>query len=345
MYEVKEVKAPHMSICGFLYHYSWHLIGCCLCYSVVNFIFFGQLLQVNEVLKYVGYNKQNAYQSTLDESRGYIQGFVLVVLVPLIPGYYFTAFTIDMLGHRSLQWLGFVLTAAFLAACSGSHDFLLDPNYANDGGLRSYWITAKGGWLFMYALTFFFMSWGPLTTIFVITAESFPTKWRATGYGICNACGNIAGVIGIFTFLFAQQPRRKETTKSYPCNRAGAPSDYNIYGACKTVNFCPHGRLPITANIGSECTVCPDRSESGCYPFGIGIKGALAIMIPFLLFGALMTQLMPITTYMSMSNVDYKTSDEEVEPLRNTNKEKFDSETGVGVNPSVEEPKKKQINH
>ena len=33
----------------------------------------------------------------------------------------------------------------------------------------------------MYALTFFFMSWGPLSTVFVITAELFPTKWRATG--------------------------------------------------------------------------------------------------------------------------------------------------------------------
>jgi hypothetical protein len=119
VYQDKEVKAPYMSFCGFLYHYSWHLIGCCLCYSVVNFIFFGQLLQVNEVLKYVGYNKQQDYQSTLDESRGFVKGFVLVVLVPLIPGYYFTAFTIDMLGHRSLQWFGFVLTAGFLGACSG----------------------------------------------------------------------------------------------------------------------------------------------------------------------------------------------------------------------------------
>jgi hypothetical protein len=37
-------------------------------------------------------------------------------------------------------------------------------------------------------------------------------------------------VIGIFVFLFAQQPRQKETTNSYPCNRAGAPTDYNVYG-------------------------------------------------------------------------------------------------------------------
>ena len=33
-------------------------------------------------------------------------GFVLTVLVPLVPGYYFAAFTIDMLGHRVLQVSG-----------------------------------------------------------------------------------------------------------------------------------------------------------------------------------------------------------------------------------------------
>lgn len=103
MYQEKEVKEPYMSICGFLYHYSWHLFACSCCYSVVNFVFFGQLLQVNQVLKYVGYNKQQEFQSTLDESMGYVKGFVLVVLVPLVPGYYFAAFTIDSLGHRVLQ--------------------------------------------------------------------------------------------------------------------------------------------------------------------------------------------------------------------------------------------------
>jgi hypothetical protein len=43
------------------------------------------------------------------------------------------------------QWLGFILTAVFLAACAGSHDFLLDPNYTNtSGGARSYWVHTKG---------------------------------------------------------------------------------------------------------------------------------------------------------------------------------------------------------
>ena len=52
-----------------------------------------------------------------------------------------------------------------------------------------------------------------------------------SGYGICNAAGNIAGVIGIFLFLYAQQPQRNQTTFSYPCNRAKYPTDFGpTYG-------------------------------------------------------------------------------------------------------------------
>ena len=155
-------------------------------------------------------------------THSFVKGFVLTVLIPLVPGYYFTAFTIDALGHRVLQvsvknvlcrlslvelslvfeisplffvvipqrflfhsssstlpllssphslifvppylfpislppssfpsslplciqWIGFVVTACFLAACAGSHDALLDPNFTTDtGGLRTYFTVSKG---------------------------------------------------------------------------------------------------------------------------------------------------------------------------------------------------------
>jgi hypothetical protein len=53
-----------------------------------------------------------------------------------------------------------------------------------------------------------------------------------------------------------------------------------------------------------------------------------------------------------MSDVDYKTSDEEEEPLKSTEKsEKIDSETGFGVTEVENSPKKssprepKKVNH
>ena len=39
-------------------------------------------------------------------------------------------------------------------------------------------------------------------------------------------------------------------------------------------------------------------------------------MIPFLIFGALMTQFLPITTYLSIDEVDYKNSDENSELIK-----------------------------
>lgn len=42
------------------------------------------------------------------------------------------------------------------------------------------------------------------------------------GYGMCNAMGNVFGCLGIFVFLYAQQPQRLASTYSFPCD---LPSD------------------------------------------------------------------------------------------------------------------------
>jgi hypothetical protein len=38
-----------------------------------------------------------------------------------------------------------------------------------------------------------------------------------SGYGICNAFGNLCGGVAVFIFLYAQQPIDKATTYSFPC--------------------------------------------------------------------------------------------------------------------------------
>ena len=39
-------------------------------------------------------------------------------------------------------------------------------------------------------------------------------------------------------------------------------------------------------------------------------------MIPFLIFGALMTQFLPITTYLSIDEIDYKNKEENTELIK-----------------------------
>ena len=163
------------------------------------------------------------------------------------------------------------------------------------------------------------MAWGPLTTIYVITAELFPTKWRCTGYGFVYAAANFWGFVGVFVFLYAQNPEMKAFTYSYPCNRSQAPSDYYPWwnNACMKLNDCPLGRaVPIGNPINSPCIHCMEgitRSGSGsnpsrlsgCNPFGLGTSGALAIMIPILMLGAMFTQLLPVCTYNSLEDINY----------------------------------------
>ena len=234
---------------------------------------------------------------------------MVLILVPVIPGLYLTVLTIDAIGHRVLMWFGFIITAIFLAAAAATQNFLTDPNFPNDiQGVDSYWKVTRGGWLFLVAASFFFMAWGPYPSIYIITAELFPTRWRCTGYGFVNSFANFWGFIGVFVFLYAGQPRRKETTYSFPCDRTSEPSDFYNYwaGACKKLNNCPNGRVvPIGDALGSQCIQCIPSTLSGCNFFGLGTIGAYAIMIPMLFFGALMTQLLPITTYQSLEDVNY----------------------------------------
>ena len=314
-----ENEVPDVSFFSFLWQYSWHLWAASTVFSVVQFIFYGQVLVMEPIVKVIGYNKTQGWQGQIDEQLGYVVGWVILFLVPLIPGLFFTVLTIDAIGHRVLQWISFIITIGFLAAAAASKDFLLNPNHANDiNGMNSYFPYMRGAWCFLLAATFFFMAWGPLTTIYVITAELFPTKWRCTGYGFVYAAANFWGFIGIFAFIYAMQPSYKAFTYSYPCNRAKSPSDYYPWwnNACKKLNDCPLGRaVPIGNPLLSPCVHCmegitlrdkanPSR-RTGCNPFGLGTSGALAIMIPVLMLGACFTQLLPVCTYNSLEDINY----------------------------------------
>lgn len=50
--------------------------------------------------------------------------------------------------------------------------------------------------LLVFGLTFFFANWGPNTTTFVISAELFPTRSRATAHGFAAAAGKLGAIVG-----------------------------------------------------------------------------------------------------------------------------------------------------
>lgn len=105
----------------------------------------------------------------------------LIFLVFAVPGYWVTAFTIDHIGRKTIQMLGFMMMALSFAG------LYFIPNITM--------MTIP--FLLIYGLSYFFTEFGPNTTTFVIPAEVFPTRWRAFGDGLSAGAGKMGAFLGV----------------------------------------------------------------------------------------------------------------------------------------------------
>lgn len=100
-----------------------------------------------------------------------------------IPGAYLCVFTIDRLGRKPIQGMGFlVLTILFIIM-----GFAYDALNASVAGTRVF--------VFLYCLCNFFSNFGPNSTVGVTPGEAFPTRYRSTAHGISAASGKFGAVI------------------------------------------------------------------------------------------------------------------------------------------------------
>ena len=68
------------------------------------------------------------WQPASEEVYGLALGYLTVCLVALIPGYFFSVLSVDIVGRKLLQFIGFMMMAIWCAACSGSYTYLTNPN-------------------------------------------------------------------------------------------------------------------------------------------------------------------------------------------------------------------------
>ena len=276
-----------------------------------------QIIASRDAITVLGFNKIQKWQSSVDETSGLTKAYVALVVASLIPGYYVVALTSDLIGRKLIQFLGFIFFAVFLSAIAAGRNVLLQPNNKSQydmsaegqsGSNMSLLHTIKSnGWIVLFILTFFFASFGPLTTTYIIPSEIFPTRWRGTGYGIAAAFGTLGSITGVFGFLYASQPSQMETHFAYPCDGSAMPSDLNTDGSCMKMNFCPIGRsAPAGSPVGSSCDVCNQRSMSGCAGFGIGPAGAMGILVTLLIAGAIATLALPLTSQRSLEDINFQ---------------------------------------
>lgn len=100
------------------------------------------------------------------------------------PGYWFTVFFIEKLGRFRIQLLGFFMMTVFMLIMGIKYDYLKNQNHLLFGTL--------------YGLTFFFANFGPNSTTFVLPAELFPTRIRATCHALSAAAGKAGAMVGAF---------------------------------------------------------------------------------------------------------------------------------------------------
>ena len=114
---------------------------------------------------------------------------LLIFVVAALPGYIVSALTIDRLGRKWIQCVGFAMMAIAygLLALAPSLTAITLP------------------FLLVYSVSYFFTEFGPNVTTFVYPAEVFPVMVRSTAHGIASAAGKVGAFIGALLFPYMLQ--------------------------------------------------------------------------------------------------------------------------------------------
>jgi hypothetical protein len=119
-------------------------------------------------------------------------------------------------------WQGFIFMAIFMFAIACKYNTLANGEHVVP-------------FLILYSFTFFFANFGPNTMTFIIPAELFPARFRATCHGISAASGKLGAIVGAFGFLYASQdrhPRENPRDNNYPPGIGPKITFFLMAGVC-----------------------------------------------------------------------------------------------------------------
>lgn len=113
---------------------------------------------------------------------------LVIFLVAAVPGYVLAFNTMDRIGHKRLQWIGFLgMGLAFLAI-----------------GVIPGITQTVVPFLLVFSVSYFFAEFGPNSTTFVMAAEFFPVNRRATAHGIAAGIAKFGAFLSVFVFQFVE---------------------------------------------------------------------------------------------------------------------------------------------
>ncbi|MGC8487842.1 MAG: MFS transporter [Clostridia bacterium] len=107
-----------------------------------------------------------------------------IFLAAAAPGYWVSALLVDRVGRRVIQVLGFGVMAAAYAL------LWLAPGIS----------AVPLDFLLIYAVSYFFIEFGPNSTTFIYPSEVFPVTVRGIGFGISASAGKFGAAVAAFLF-------------------------------------------------------------------------------------------------------------------------------------------------
>jgi len=196
--EMRKYRRPLPSIGEFCRYFRnrkhfLFLLGTSASWFFVDVAFYGMNLNTSTILTKIGFSGEaNVYQYLKNAAVGQL----VLVCAGQIPGYLLTVVLVDIVGRKPIQIGGFMVLTLIFTVIGFSFQHL------NQMSLLALFIVAQ--FFFNFGKTFeqplrypflLMVHQGPNATTFIVPSEIFPTRVRATAYGVSAAGGKIGALI------------------------------------------------------------------------------------------------------------------------------------------------------
>ncbi|KAJ6023860.1 hypothetical protein N7540_004657 [Penicillium herquei] len=158
------------------------LLGTASAWFFLDVAFYGLGLNNSVILSAIGWTGgENVYKIFYRNAVGNL----ILICAGAIPGYWVTVATVDTIGRKPIQILGFFLLTILFAIIGFDYHQLKESH---------------NGLLGLYVVAQFFFNFGPNATTFIVPGECFPTRYRSTAHGMSAAAGKIGAIIAQCVF-------------------------------------------------------------------------------------------------------------------------------------------------
>jgi len=165
-----------------LWVFRWELAGTATNWFLFDIVFYANGLFTGTVLNQIGYGASGEAAQLTEADLARLAAGTCIIAAMALPGYFVALALIDRMGRRNMQLMGFAAMLVLFGVLAAALPQLVH--------------SAVPAFILLYGLTFFFSNFGANTTTYVIPAEIYATKAKATCHGISAASGKIGAALG-----------------------------------------------------------------------------------------------------------------------------------------------------